>query len=379
MKTYYFDNAATSRAFKEVGELLSKLMTDEFGNASSLHGLGVNAAKRVGDAKASILNLIGGDLFDVIFTSGGTEANNLAILGSAPKNRRKCVVISSLEHSSVTESAAHVGLIGGEVRIVKPQPGGVVNPADVLKAVDENCAIVSIVHVAGELGTVQPVFEIAKAVKKKNPKTRVHIDAVQAAGSLPRLDYPDFVDMVTISAHKFHGPQGVGALLVRPHISLKPMFFGGDQQKGIRPGTLNMPAIAGMGLAAQITAKRRFESSVKTRLSADLFRDLILCEDGVRVLGSQEHRSPGIIIAAVAGTRSEVLLHTMEIEGVYASAGSACHSSRTNPSASYVDEGLRDDEGVIRFSIGDEYSNEEIEAAADIFIRSVKKVRVNRA
>ncbi len=379
MEELYFDNAATTKAYAEVADLVSKLMVAGFGNPSSLHRYGINASLTVKNAAKQIALFAGDSNWQVIFTSGGTEANNLAISGSVPKGKRDTAVISSLEHSSVTQAAEHLKYTGGQFIQIKAQKGATVSPLDIAAAVDKKTAIVSVCHVAGEMGTVQPVDKIAKAVKRKNPKTRVHVDAVQAAPELSKLDYPAEVDMITLSGHKFNGPMGVGVLLVRKGIFIKPFIFGGDQQNGIRPGTLNMPAIAGMGLAAEITAENREVRSLQLKENTAFFRDLICNNDGVRVLGDQAFRAPGIIVAAIRGVRSEVFLHTMESLGLFASAGSACHSSRTLPPACYVDEGLKQNEGVIRFSPGADYSKDNMKQAAAIFKDALFKVRSNTA
>jgi cysteine desulfurase len=377
VKNLYFDNAATTRPFDEVADFIYTTMLDGFGNASSLHGYGVNAASKINSAKEQIRLLAGGSFRQVVFTSGGTEANNLAISGSVPKGPRDTVVISSLEHSSVAEAAAQIAGRGGVRRVVHPLKGGVLNAADIAQMVDKKTALVSICHVAPELGTVQPVNLIARAVKRKNSRTRVHIDAVQAAGGLTRLDYAEEIDMISVSAHKFHGPQGVGALLLRDGVTIRPQLFGGDQQHGIRPGTLNLPGIAGMGLAASKTVEMKDSYIPELQKNVSLLRDLI-CHNGVRVLGDQEYRAPGMLVAAVADVRSEVLLHTMEKNGLYASSGSACHASRSQPSVCYLDEGLDKSEGVIRFSPGFEHTREDMQRAADIFIKAVNDLRKGR-
>ena len=247
-------------------------------------------------------------------------------------------------------------------------------------AVDDRTALVSIVHVAGEMGTVQPINDIARAVKQKNKKARFHTDAVQAAARLARLDYGPAVDMVALCGHKIGGPMGVGALLLRPGVTVRPLFFGGDQQEGERPGTFNVPGIAGMGAAARMMVAERAEAVPRLAdLTARLGRRLLQSAEGVRLLGEESCRAPGLLVVAVRGVRSEVLLHTMEKYGLFASAGSACHSTRREPPACLVDDGLAPDEAVVRFTPGAGVTEDDVEDAARIFETALQEVRCGNA
>ena len=231
---------------------------------------------------------------------------------------------------------------------------GVVDPDDFAAAVDETTALVSLVHVASEMGTTQPVEQVARLVKRAAPRCRVHVDAVQAAAQLGVLDYSAAVDMVSISAHKIHGPQGVGALLLRPGVVPRQLICGDDQQEGIRPGTFNLPGIVGFGVAAAMTAEHGQEM--------------------VERMASQ-----GMVVLAVEGVRSQVLLHALEMRGVLASSGSACHSRRTRPPRCLVDAGLGSREGAVRFSLGPDTKDAQIDAAAAAMVDSVISVREGRA
>jgi len=249
-----------------------------------------------------------------------------------------------------------------------------------VEAVDERTGLVVVNHVANEMGTIQPVFEIARQVKQLYPRCRVHVDAVQALAQLDLSCYPAEVDTVAISSHKIHGTQGVGALLVRPNVSLRPMLYGGDQQDGVRPGTLNLPGIVGFGVAASLVEKRRLEGVSKmTFLSKELLEGVIARVEGVRVLGDPTARAPGILIFAIRGVASEVLLRVLERNGVYASAGSACHASRSEPPSSLRDAGLREDEGPIRISLSYDTNKEEIERAISALVEGIAAVRSGHA
>ncbi|MBN2715681.1 MAG: aminotransferase class V-fold PLP-dependent enzyme, partial [Deltaproteobacteria bacterium] len=234
----YLDNAATTRPYAAVCEVMLTALTDGFGNTASMHRRGVDAERQTAVARDHIRQLVGTSGWDVLFTSGGTEANNLAIRTSCPRGKRNVILTTSVEHASVADTADRLRAQGCVVRVVSAGAEGVVTPAQFAAAAHEDTALVSVIHVANEMGTVQPVNEIAKAVKRVAPRCKVHVDAVQAAAQLPRLDYGPEVDMVTISGHKIHGPQGVGVLLFRSNSRIKPLFCGGDQQRGMRPGTM---------------------------------------------------------------------------------------------------------------------------------------------
>jgi cysteine desulfurase len=230
------------------------------------------------------------------------------------------------------------------------------------------------------MGTIQPVAEIAARVKAKAPRCRVHVDAVQAAAQCASLDYPLAVDMVSISAHKLHGPQGVGALLLRPDVVVRPLFAGGDQQDGMRPGTLNYPGIAGLGAAARTVVSRRCAAvPVMASLGERLSAGMCGAAAGVRPLGAPASRASGIVVLAVEGVRPEVLLHALEMRGVLASSGAACHARRSEPPRCLRDAGLRSSEGSIRFSLSYDTTADEVERAIGAFAAAVETVRAGRA
>ncbi len=285
-----------------------------------------------------------------------------------------------MEHSAVSDSADLLEERGASVARISAGTGGVIHVDDVVSAVDDKTALVSITHLANELGTVQPVGEIASLVKRKAPRCRVHVDAVQAAAQLQTLDYPKEVDMVSLSAHKIHGPQGVGALLLRSDTRPRPLMCGGDQQDRIRPGTLNLPGIVGFGVAARLMVERRGEGvPVMAARSARLLEQVLsACED-VRVLGDPNARAPGMIVLAVGGVKSQVLLHALEARGVLASSGAACHSTRSRPSRALLDAGLRPHEGSLRLSLSMDTTDDEVARATLAIVDAVGAVRDGRA
>lgn len=363
MSEIYLDNAATTRPYWEVVEAVVRAMTEGFGNASSLHSRGARAMRVIDEAREAVSSLVDGAGWKVVFTSGASESDTLAVI-SAPRGRRTGLVLSALEHAAVSEAARAVQEKEADLRELSLPPSGVLDPKDAIKLTDETVALFCVPHVAGELGTLQPVRALAKAIKAVSPKTRVHVDAVQAAAQLPRLDYPPEVDSVALSAHKLHGPQGVGALLVRPGLSLRPLVRGGDQEDGLRPGTYNLPGIAGFGVAARLWRERRAEASARMgRLSARLIEGATTRMEGIRLLGDPAHRSPGMVVLAVRGVRSEVLLHNLEARGVLASSSSACHSRRKEVPASLVAVGLLSKEGAVRLSLSEFTTDSDMEQA----------------
>ncbi len=372
----YLDNAATTRPWPEVNEAVLRAMRDGFGNASSLHRRGLAAARVVRGAADAVRAAVGGGQWNVIFTSGGSEADAWAILGSAPRGKRDGIVFSGVEHSAVEESALRLATAGCRVVRVKAGPGGVVDPGELAAAVDERTAVVALAHVASEMGTVQPVTEAARRVAAAAPHALFHVDAVQALAQLERLDYPRDVGSVALSAHKIHGPQGIGALLLRPDVRPRPLLAGGDQQDGLRPGTLNLPGITGFAEAITLLAARRADGIRRMRaLALELAGLLVSGAPGVRLLGDPAARAPGILVVAVARAKSEVLLHALEQRGVLASAGSACHSTRREPPRALVEAGLGRDEAALRFSLSFDTTADEIERTGAAFGEALASVR----
>ncbi len=379
MDEVYLDNAATTRPWPEVIDTVSRAMGDGFGNASSLHARGLAAARIVTDARDAIEEVIGSGPWRVVFTSGGTEADAMAVLGSVPRGKRDTIVTTTVEHAAVTEACKHVVARGGRLVEVEAGLSGVVDPDAAGDSIDEKTALVSVVHVANEMGTVQKVADIARIAKARSPGCRVHVDAVQALAQVTALDYPPEVDMVSISAHKIHGPQGIGALLLRKDVRPRPLVFGGDQQEGLRPGTFNLPGIAGFATAIRMLGSRRKEGIARmASLSERLILEIMSGMEGVRNLGDPACRAPGIVVLAVEGVSSEVLLHTLEARGVLAASGSACHSTRKQPPRCLVDAGLEPTEGAVRFSLSLETTSQEIDITVDAIGEAIDAVRKGR-
>lgn len=251
----YFDNSATTLVYPEVRDLVVKLMEEDYGNPSSLHLKGVKAAGYIKDARERLARLMKVQPKEIVFTSGGTESNNMALIGGALANRRagNKIITTSVEHASVGSTVDFLKDMGFEVVRIGVDSHGLIDEQQLIDAVDDDTIIVSVMYVNNEIGAVMPIQDLVKRVKEKNPSVLVHVDAIQAFGKYTIYPGRMGIDMMSISSHKFHGPKGVGALYIRDRVKVKPIIYGGGQQSGMRSGTENVPGIAGMVLAAEMT------------------------------------------------------------------------------------------------------------------------------
>lgn len=320
---HYLDNSATTAVSPAAAQKAMELMTCCFGNPSSLHALGIRAEHELQAARETVAGTIGADSREIIFTSGGTEANNLAVFGASEAKRRTCkrVVVSSVEHSSVREAAQKLSDEGWEVVQIPPATDGSVRPADVAAAVTDHTALVSVMLVNNETGVVNPVEEIFEAVHLKNRQTICHTDAVQAFGKLDFGVKRLGADLLTVSAHKVHAPKGCGALFVRKGVRILPRQIGGEQERRLRGGTEPLPAVAAFGVAC---GEFQTEANLATVRSLNAYaREKLLSIDGV-VCNSPENALPYVLNISAGRVRSETMLHFLEERGVYVSSGSAC-------------------------------------------------------
>jgi cysteine desulfurase len=356
MDAVYLDNAATTRVADEVAAAMMHALTVDYGNPSSAHRLGGAAARLVAEARERVARSLGAEARDVYFTSGGTEANALGTLGAvddAPGRRGRHVVVSAIEHPSVMEAARRLRERGFELTEVAPTRGGVVPVEALVAAVREDTALVSLMRVSNELGTVQPSFEAARAVKAKAPRAHFHVDAVQALGKLAVDVGAGPIDSLAISAHKIHGPKGAGALWLRRGARLTSLTVGGGQERGVRPGTENVAGAVGFGLAAELAERARPEAAARmAALRERLVAGARAAFPSLRENADPAHAAPHIVSLGFPGVAAEPLLHALEHHGVYVSAGSACAAKDRKPSAVLRAIGVPDDVGVLRFSFG---------------------------
>ena len=356
------------------------LLTEDFGNPSSVHSYGRAARAAVEDARERVAAAIGAGPSEIVFTAGGTEADNLAIKGAAHKLRGNGnhVVVAAFEHHAVLDAAASLAQSGFEVTRLPVERDGSVDPLKVGAEIRPGTVLVSVMTVNNEIGTVQHVSAISKAVRAANPRTLVHTDAVQALGNVPVDVHHWGVDLAAFAAHKLGGPKGVGALFVRSSVAVEPILHGGGQERGLRSGTHNVAGIAGFGIAAEIAAKEVYEKS--DRLLE--LREMLL--DGIRtalpdvvVNGRLDHRVAGNLNICIPGTDGETMLLLLDEAGIACSSGSACASGALDPShvllAIGVPKALA--KGSLRFSFGRSSTRDDVDAVLTVLPGIVGRAR----
>lgn len=376
----YLDNSATTAAHSEVVDAVTDALINNYGNPSSMHSMGVRGEKLLKQSKKDVSKLIGCSERDIIFTSGGTEGNNLAVIGTAYAYHKtgKHIITSSIEHPSVLNAMKMLEDEGFNITYIEPDNSGIVSAEAVMSAVKEDTILVSIMHVNNETGAIQPIQEISKGLKRLSRKPVFHVDGIQAVGKLKVSVKRLGVDLYTISGHKIHGPKGTGALFIKEKTKLIPRQFGGSQEKGIRPGTENVPGLAGLGVACRIAVNTLDQHSERMKEMKHQFYDQIVdALPSVKLNGAiSDQYAPHIINLSFVGMRGEVLLHALESKGIYVSTGSACSSKNKSYSHVLTAMGLSEDEmeGAIRFSFNGEITDEALAYAVQTIIDSVKSL-----
>lgn len=376
----YLDNAATTRPHPLVVDAVTRALTVDYGNPSSLHGKGLAAERLVAGARETVAQTLGVQPEDILFTSGGTEANGLAIRGVAGMARGRHLMTSAVEHSSVRVPLQRLTEQGFLLSELPVDRHGRVATADVERSLRPDTVLVSVMAVNNELGTLQPIEEIGRIVRRHRAAgapTLFHVDAVQGWGKLVLRPAAWGVDLLSLSGHKVHGPKGVGALYVRPGVRLAPQLGGGEQERGIRPGTENVPGIAGLGTAARLLAADVEETGARMRVLGDRLREQIHTIPDARINTPQEGAAPHIVSTTFGGVRGETLLHRLEQDGVFVSTGSACHSRNPTPSHVLLAIGLGTDDAqsTLRFSLSRFTTAEEIDTAAAALRHAVAELR----
>ncbi|MEE0867146.1 MAG: cysteine desulfurase family protein [Clostridia bacterium] len=318
----YFDNSATTPMAPQAIDEFTQYMNESFGNPSSRHALGLDAAKRLGAARETIAKKMGASTDEIYFTSGGTEGDNIAVLGGANIKKGGRVVTTAVEHPAVLRAMDYLESSGYEVVRIMPQSDGSISPSEILNAVNEKTSLVSIMHVNNETGAIMPVDKIGKAIKRIAPRAIFHVDAVQSFGHILFKPSAWDVDTASVSSHKIHGPKGVGALYVRKGVSLKPCVFGGGQEKNLRSGTENVGAICAFAKACELIDYTEAQKVLEIK---NFLKSSLLEIEGT-VLNGGENDSPYILNISFGKIRSEILLNAFSNEGIYVSSGSACAS-----------------------------------------------------
>lgn len=372
MREIYFDNAATTMAFPQVREKMDEVLTLEYGNPSSMHRKGFLAEQCVTEARRRIARTLKVDEKEIYFTSGGTEANNLALIGTglAGRRRRRHIITSAIEHASIYNTLTFLEKEGFEITWLPVNEKGILDPEDVKKALREDTLLVSVMRVNNEIGSIQPVEEIGKIIKAHDPTILFHTDCIQAYGKLPCLPRKWKADMISVSGHKIHGPKGIGFLYIKEGTKIRPLIWGGNQQKGMRSGTENVPGIAGLAVAADLMDQHMEEHEKNIRQVKKHFLSRVVGEiDQVR---NNSGQAPHIASVSFPGIRSEVLLHALEEKGIYVSAGSACSSNKPEVSGTLKGIGLGKEyyESTLRFSFSVYNTVEE----ADLCVEALKEL-----
>ncbi len=362
----YFDNSATTRVTDSVKDIVVKTMTEDYGNPSSMHMVGVEAEKYIKTAKENIAKILKVDEKEIYFTSGGTEGNNLAIVGVVEANKRSGnkIITTEVEHASVASPMKYLEKEGYNVVYLPVDRYGVVNIESLKKEMSEDTLLVSVMHVNNEVGAIQPVGEIGKYIKTINPKVVYHVDAIQAFGKMEIRPKKEHIDVLTVSGHKIHGSKGSGFIYIKKNTKINPIISGGGQQDGIRSGTENVPGIAGIGQAAKDCYDNLEQNVRRMTELKDYLIDRLSEIEGVTINSRKGNEgAPHIVSASFRGVRSEVLLHALEDKGIYVSAGSACSSNR--PSISRTLKAMNIDKDLlgstIRFSFSEFNTKEEID------------------
>lgn len=368
---HYLDNSATTVVCKSAADAAYRIMTEVYGNPSSLHSKGMDAEHELTNARKEIASKLGASSEEVYFTSGGTESNNTALFGAARAKKRTAdkIIIGSAEHSSVLEAAKQLESEGFKVVRIFPRSDGVVHAEDVLDEVNARTSLVSVMLVNNETGAVNPVGEIFEAVKLKNPDTLCHTDAVQAFGKLEIKVKKLGADMLSVSGHKIFAPKGVGALYIKKGVRILPLHFGGEQEKRLRPGTEALPLIAAMSAAC-----KEFDIDGNYKKVSELYsyaKERLLRVDGVSLI-SPENALPYVLSISAGRVRSETMLHFLEEQEIYVSSGSACAKGKPSHVLSAMGIPKETADSVLRISFSKYNTKDDIDALCEGISQGLK-------
>ena len=367
----YLDNSATTRVFPEVAEVMTRVMCEDYGNPSSLHMKGVQAEQYLRNAKETFARILKVNEKEIFFTSGGTESDNMALTGCARANARqgKHLITTQIEHPAILNTMRYLESAGFRVTYLPVNAYGQISLEELRRAMTPETILVSVMHTNNEIGSLQPVAEAATLVKRMNPHTLFHVDAVQGFGKAKIYPKRMGIDLLSVSGHKIHGPKGVGLLYIGNQVKIQPIIHGGGQQMNLRSGTDNVPGIAGFAKAAELLYAHYEDDMKRLYQCKKYFCDGVRRLEGVRINGllpgepDGAGTAPHIVSVSISGVRSEVLLHALEEDGIYVSAGSACAARKPQPSATLkaigIDRSLL--ESTIRFSFSVYTTQEELD------------------
>lgn len=362
----YLDNSATTRCFDDVAALMTRIMVSDYGNPSSLHLKGVQAENYIRYAKETIAKVLKVNEKEILFTSGGTESDNIALIGGALANHRRGrhLITTQIEHPAILQTMKHLEEEGFFVTYLPVDSNGLIRLEDLQRAMTKDTIIVSVMHTNNEIGALEPIAEAGALIKRMNPYTLFHVDAVQGFGKVRIYPKKMNIDMLSVSGHKIHGPKGVGFLYISEKAKVNPVIFGGGQQSGLRSGTENVPGAAGLAKAVEIMYANLDKDVEKLYELKQYFIEGLYGLEGIKINGlTGRDSAPHVVSVSVWGVRSEVLLHALEDKGIYVSAGSACSARKPQPSATLKAIGVEKEllNSTIRFSFSVFTTKEEID------------------
>ena len=375
-KKIYLDYAATTPADPRVVKAMLPYFSEKFGNTMSLHSFGQEAKEVLEQSRGMVADLIGAKFNEIIFTSSATESNNLVLKGVALANRGGHIIISSIEHACIMESAKWLEKQGFEITRLPVDKYGLINPEHVKKEIKKDTILVSIMHANNEIGTIQPIEEIGKICHAK--KTLFHTDAAQSFGKIPIDVNKMNIDLLTASSHKMYGPKGVACLFIRQGIKIEPILHGGGHESGLRPSTINLPAIVGFAKACEICKKQgKKESTRLIKLRDKLIKKVLKKIEGSCINGHFKKRLPNNANFSFASVEGESIMLQLDLLGVAASTGSACGSAKLEPSHVLVAIGLKPEQahGSLRLSLGRWTTEKEINYVLKILPEVIEKLR----
>ena len=378
----YLDNSATTRTFPEVAELMSKIMCEDYGNPSSMHNKGVQAERYVRYGRETLAKILKVNEKEIYFTSGGTESDNLALIGCAMANYRagKHLITTKIEHPAILQTMHYLEDQGFEVTYLSVDDKGQISLQELQNAMRKDTILVSIMHTNNEIGAVEPIAEAGRLIKSTNPSTLFHVDAVQGFGKYRIYPKRMGIDLLSVSGHKIHGPKGVGFLYIGEKVKIHNIIYGGGQQKNLRSGTENVPGIAGMAKAAEMLYNHLEEDAERLYSLKDYFCEGLRKIPDIRINNPEGMEgAPHIVSLSVAGVRSEVLLHALEDKGIYVSAGSACSSNNPHTAGSATMKAIKLPEefldSTLRFSMSVYTTREELDYTLQVMYDIIPMLR----
>jgi len=378
----YLDNSATTRTFPEVAELMSKIMCEDYGNPSSMHNKGVQAERYVRYGRETLAKILKVNEKEIYFTSGGTESDNLALIGCAMANYRagKHLITTKIEHPAILQTMHYLEDQGFEVTYLSVDGKGQISLQELQNAMRKDTILVSMMHTNNEIGAVEPIAEAGRVIKSMNPSTLFHVDAVQGFGKYRIYPKRMGIDILSVSGHKIHGPKGVGFLYIGEKVKIHNIIYGGGQQKNLRSGTENVPGIAGMAKAAEMLYNHLEEDAERLYGLKNYFCEGLRKIPDIRINNPEGMEgAPHIVSLSVKGVRSEVLLHALEDRGIYVSAGSACSSNKPHTAGSATMKAIKLPEelldSTLRFSMSVYTTREELDYTLQVMYDIIPMLR----